>query len=358
MNNPILSFIIPVYNTAQWLRPCVDSVLGQHTAPGQIEIILVDDGSTDESPSICDAFGEKHPDIRVIHKKNGGLSDARNAGIAMAKGHYLTFLDSDDLIAPEALSTLLPFLKREEDACPQLVFLEISDLLPDGATGDYGLHFQRDRLQNRSREEVLAYLSSLPKNPITACGKLIDRQLMAKNEYRFDPGWRSGEDLDFSLGLFMICQRFDCCGGDFYRYRRIREGSITHTTDLKKLNETLAIMEKWIRRAEDQQSPWREAIFAFLSYTYIVMLGVFCRVSDPPHPAREPEATHGEPPGQSAAKNQGPPPDKKHTWRRLQKNKFLLRYGRGKKSRLIRVLHRLIGLKLTSVLLGRYLAWR
>lgn len=94
-----LSIVIPVYNTQNTLPRCMKSILGQTFS--DYEIILVDDGSTDRSPQLCDEYARKDTRISVIHKINGGLSDARNTGIAESKGEYLTFMDSDDAIAPK-----------------------------------------------------------------------------------------------------------------------------------------------------------------------------------------------------------------------------------------------------------------
>ena len=104
MQGPKVSVIIPVYQVENFLRRCVDSVLGQ-TLP-DIEIILVDDGSPDQCPEICDAYAESHDNVRVIHKENGGLSSARNAGMRAASGKYVLFVDSDDWIDPETAAEL------------------------------------------------------------------------------------------------------------------------------------------------------------------------------------------------------------------------------------------------------------
>lgn len=104
MNNPKISVIVPVYNTEEYLDRCVKSITDQ--TYDNIEIILVDDGSKDKCPEMCDKWAEKDSRIKVIHKKNGGLSDARNYGIKEAEGEYLFFADSDDYIEPDMLSFL------------------------------------------------------------------------------------------------------------------------------------------------------------------------------------------------------------------------------------------------------------
>ena len=92
----LISIIVPIYNVEQYLNQCLQSVCSQ--SYDNLEIILVDDGSSDRSPELCDEWAEKDSRIHVIHKQNGGLSDARNTGISCAKGEYIAFVDSDDWI--------------------------------------------------------------------------------------------------------------------------------------------------------------------------------------------------------------------------------------------------------------------
>lgn len=101
---PLISVVVPVYNVAEYLPECVDSIINQTYK--NLEIILVDDGSTDACPDICDEYAKRDSRIRVIHKKNGGLSDARNAGLDICTGEWIGFVDSDDYIAPSMYETL------------------------------------------------------------------------------------------------------------------------------------------------------------------------------------------------------------------------------------------------------------
>ena len=101
---PVISVIVPVYNVEKYLEKCVQSVLAQTFK--EIEILLIDDGSKDASGRLCDQYALKDGRIRVIHKENGGLSDARNRGIMEARGDYLSFIDGDDYIEPDMLGSL------------------------------------------------------------------------------------------------------------------------------------------------------------------------------------------------------------------------------------------------------------
>jgi len=109
----LLSVIIPVYNVETTLNRCVKSVLNQGFS--DMEVILVDDGSPDKCPMMCDEWTHQDKRIRVIHKQNGGLSDARNAGIEVARGEYITFVDSDDWVLPDTYRLLMQWLNEHTD---------------------------------------------------------------------------------------------------------------------------------------------------------------------------------------------------------------------------------------------------
>lgn len=106
----LVSIIVPVYNVEKYLKECIESIINQSFS--NLEIILVDDGSTDESGNICDDFLNKDKRIKVFHKTNGGLSDARNYGINNSSGKYITFVDSDDLISPIFIDVLYNAIKQ------------------------------------------------------------------------------------------------------------------------------------------------------------------------------------------------------------------------------------------------------
>ena len=107
---PLISVIVPIYKVEKYLAICVDSLLRQ--SYGNLEVILVDDGSPDECPAICDKYQNKDNRIKVIHKKNGGLSDARNVGLDIAQGEYVAFVDSDDFVDEDYIYKLYNALQQ------------------------------------------------------------------------------------------------------------------------------------------------------------------------------------------------------------------------------------------------------
>jgi len=132
----LISVIVPVYNVEKYLENCIDSILNQTYK--NLEIILVDDGSTDKSSEICDNYSQQHSNIITIHKKNGGLSDARNKGIDAANGKYISFIDSDDTIDALFFETLYSLIKRY-DCDMSLVFFK--RVYEDGTDKDYDNEF-------------------------------------------------------------------------------------------------------------------------------------------------------------------------------------------------------------------------
>ena len=128
----MISIIVPVYNTGKYLPKCIDSILAQTYR--DFELILVDDGSKDDSGQICDAYAEKDPRIQVIHKSNGGSSSARNLGILKSSGEYIGFIDSDDSIDPDMYEKLMSAVKKTGVKCAQIGRDEIDEqgnIMPD-----------------------------------------------------------------------------------------------------------------------------------------------------------------------------------------------------------------------------------
>ena len=153
VQNPTVSIIVPVYNAAKTLRRCVDSVLRQEFS--DFELLLVDDGSRDDSPAICDEYAQLDGRVQVIHKKNAGVSAARNDALDRARGTYLQFLDSDDWLAPEAARLLVR--AAQESRCD----LVIADFYR--VSGDRISHKgEIDEEGVMTREEFAGYMMENP----------------------------------------------------------------------------------------------------------------------------------------------------------------------------------------------------
>lgn len=154
---PLITVIIPIYNVEKYLRRAVDSVLGQTYR--NLDIILVDDGSPDGCPQICDSYAAREARVRVIHKENGGLSDARNAGLRVAGGDYIAFLDSDDYYAPRFIEILYEEISRHDAQVAVCTYETTKALKPeDGPDFEaYCRQYEQGQIQAvcYDREEML-----------------------------------------------------------------------------------------------------------------------------------------------------------------------------------------------------------
>ena len=213
---PLISIIIPVYNTKKYLPACFASVKNQTYE--NLEIILVDDGSTDGSTKLCDEYKKQDPRVKVIHQKNRGLSAARNAGIKKSTGAYLVFVDSDDTISPDAIEYLYHLIKKYHVKLAIAAVTEVypAHLLHRGA----GFHETvltpaqaLKRMLNEQGFNVSAYL------------KLYARELFAAVEY---PPSMIHEDLGTTYKLIMKCDKIAYGPEPKYQYYQ-RENSITHS---------------------------------------------------------------------------------------------------------------------------------
>ncbi len=220
MRNPLISVIVPVYNIEKYLPRCIESIRKQ--TYNNLEIILVNDGSTDTSGTICDEFAKKDERIRVIHKENGGSSSARNAGIEVAKGEYLGFVDSDDYIESEMYEKMVYAIEETDCGIIQVARDEIDEdgnLMP-------GLCLMPDKMMRYSAEEFMKELL-LHKGDCSFCTKILKRDLFF--EKRFPVGVLNE---DFHLLVKMLKEGENVVSLPYCGYHVFyRIGSNTRKTD-------------------------------------------------------------------------------------------------------------------------------
>ena len=232
-----VSIIVPVYNTAAYLDKCVESIASQTYK--NLEVLLIDDGATDGSGKLCDRWAEKDSRIRVIHKENGGLSDARNAGLERATGDYIAFVDSDDHITADMIEKLLrALLSADADMsiCNCLQVYEDGTPLPEAEEGQI------------IRDEVLSGFAVIEKMPEEmgflyhiAWNKLYRKELFA--EVRFPKG-KLCEDVFIAHRLLAQCGKVACISDSCYYYVQ-RTGSILHSKSSKyELHEAEAFLDR------------------------------------------------------------------------------------------------------------------
>lgn len=261
-----VSVIIPVYNVEKYLRQCVESVLDQDFQ--DYEIILVDDGSTDSSGSVCDDFEKKYASVRVNHKKNGGLSDARNTGIDMAQGKYILFLDSDDYWEQkDCLERLVVKAERQELDILNFrykKYLENTDTyiecLPDINEAEIEISADKtDILKNMMQYGL--YLSS-------ACNKMLRTEWVKEHGLYFRKGITS-EDIDWCARCMLSAAKIGYINLSCYVYRQ-RNGSISNSLQYRNINDLKNNILECVRLGKDlkQNDPFREVYYTFVAYQY------------------------------------------------------------------------------------------
>ena len=219
--NELISVIVPIYNVEEYLPNCIESILRQTYK--HLEIVLVDDGSPDRCGEICEEYAKKDDRIRVIHKENGGLSDARNKGMSIATGKYFTFIDSDDYISEDYVEYLYKLLK-EHDADISVCDLIMTSSMKETEQKDSKSVFKY------SVDEALEAMLYAKVFSTSADAKLYKRELFEGVEY---PIGKYMEDLFTTYRLICKSKRI-VCGKRVCYYYYHREGSITQSVFSEK----------------------------------------------------------------------------------------------------------------------------
>ncbi|MGV3461102.1 MAG: glycosyltransferase family 2 protein [Flavobacterium sp.] len=212
--NPEVSIVVPVYNVEHYLDKCIESMLAQTYT--NFEVVLVNDGATDNSGKICDAWAQKDSRIKVVHKQNGGVASARNAGIEKSKGEYLYFVDPDDYIVPNLLQENIESCKGK--AYDIIIFGFVKDTVKaDGSVTQEPVYANNMALDNQEeiRSGLVEYLSS--SNGFSLWTKIVRKGLFTENGIEF-PKMRRGEDIFVSLDLYRNAKSIKINKGAYYHY--------------------------------------------------------------------------------------------------------------------------------------------
>ncbi len=263
-----ISVIVPIYRVEKFLPQCIESVLNQTFT--DFELILVDDGSPDRCPAICDEAAERDARVRVIHQANAGLSAARNAGIEAAHGAWLSFVDSDDYIAPHFCEKLYQTAQRTNADC---VMCSVQNVDESGKLIDSALMRVADEV--KTGREVLRKIGRDDVTPyLTAWNKLYRRKLF--NTLRY-PAGRQNEDVFVFAELFCQVQRAVCVAEPLYFYRKRIDSIMNSAVTLRNLDEMWAYVNCFEHLQQDnEESILKETekrVFAKLT-------GVYYRVTE------------------------------------------------------------------------------
>ncbi|MBR6109440.1 MAG: glycosyltransferase family 2 protein [Clostridia bacterium] len=283
MSGPMFSIIIPVYNTEKELERCVRSVTNQTFR--NLEIILVDDGSRDNSEAICDALAAEDERIKVIHQKNSGCSEARNSGIRAANGEYLLFLDSDDMWdETDAMERLCQII---EEKPVDVICFGVKIYEDDGIFVKARIP-EEPKKEDNTKEEVLRGLIYSNQYFSASYVKALKREFFFDNELFFLKGLLSGEDGEWSARIMVTCRSIAVFQSAFYRRIRRKEGGITSAIGKKNILDVFAAIDNGLRfvdqRAENEAL--KQLYLEYWAYQYAMLFGLAYRLhSDSEYPA-------------------------------------------------------------------------
>lgn len=217
----LVSVIIPIYNTEKYLSKCINSVIDQ--SYNNVEIILIDDGSTDSSGRICDQYQKHNAKVRVVHTKNKGLSAARNIGIVESKGDYITFLDSDDMLHPRALEIMMGEMQGNQQTIVACSYVKIEE--------NEKIIFQQEDVVNTEVIDSESAVNALIGNDtcncdiVIVCAKLFPRKVFVDNQFQVGV-WH--EDEMIAHKLLLMADKIIWIKNKLYFYTQ-RTDSFMHT---------------------------------------------------------------------------------------------------------------------------------
>ena len=323
---PFLSIIIPIYNVEAYLRQCIDSVLEQKL--DDYELILVDDGSPDNCPQICDEYAEKYPQIQVIHQENGGSSAARNSGLRAAEGKYIVFIDSDDWWNPEVrVSNLIMEVKKN----PEVDMFLFSGF--DYVEGE-GFFDRTDSIRNVTLSVIDAVtyyrtMLSLGNLQVHAATKILKKDFVLEHGLLFPMGI-TGEDNEWMIRLLRSNPRVKILTESLYIYRCGRTGSVSNTIKEKNVSDLLRIVENSIAyyRNPESNRQLEEYELCFCAYLWFCALGLCAKVKRS---------------------------EQDQLWPLFEKTAAVCQYSNSKKTGLAYQTCKLFGVRNTSRILGMYI---
>lgn len=323
-----ISFVVPVYNVEKYMRQCIDSLLAQTYQ--DIELLLIDDGSTDNSPAICEEYSTKDERVFTFHKENGGLSDARNYGLTKANGDFVAFVDSDDYWSDEyQLQLLIDKINDYKGCVDVLQFNIIEYFQSENRRVEWPL-FHESLLDKCERTEMIISLASSNKMPMSACSKLIKKEFLLDNNIIFKKGLIS-EDVPWFLELLLRAKYFVFVNNYVYVYRKNVLSSISSGFSDKKYNDLFSILSietSKIENNDEWTSEQKKALLSFMAYEFAILLGLSYYYDKS---------------------------IRKIKWRELKKFSYLLKYNCNPKVKKVSCLYNILGMGLTSFVLHVYL---
>ena len=266
----LISVVVPIYNVELYIERCINSLLAQTYK--KLEIILVDDGSTDSSPKFCDRYCEMYDNVKVVHKENGGLSSARNAGIEQMSGKYVLFIDSDDFIDQDMISRLYSVAQEQNADIVTCQFIKYYEDRPE----EY--YSEKKEMSIWTGEEALAQMFYPGGIGWSACNKLYRSELFAHVRYVEGIYW---EDMATTYLLYEQCKKVVETPYRLYYYC-IRTTGITGNKSSKRAHDAICTIETVSAYFENHYPHLAMFPHAFYGKTAPNFLATLCKNGDYP----------------------------------------------------------------------------
>lgn len=325
------SIIIPVYNSEKYIERCVNSIINQGYP--DIEIILVDDGSTDKSGVLVDTFAKKYEFVKVVHKENGGVSSARNLGLTISTGDYILFMDNDDYLVGENAFFEINAQLMESHA--ELLMFDVTRSPEEGGRPSI-LH--REAVFGQPLFQALENLIRADKLARAVWAKCIKREVILENNLTFPEGMRN-EDIDFTARLIRAIHKIDWYPKVLYVWT-IREGQQSSVKQSEsEINDLFEIMIDNLNQSDYfRDMHEREAYLAHLSWPFVVLLGYL----------KDYSLSHKNGKERIAAQSK---------LEILRKYKDILLYNWYPKTKPVSRIYRFMGFRFTVFCLGKKMQW-
>lgn len=268
---PLISFIIPIYNVEKYLHKCVDSIINQEI--DNYEILLINDGSNDRSPQICDNYAKQYSNVKVFHTENRGQSAARNTGIMNSNGKYIFFIDSDDYYIDGALRYFKDVIDENLDVDLVLgkirIFYENSDRMHAKT-----VYKNLKAINGMSGEKAFQYLVKTNQFLVSPYSFMVKRSILVDNHILFDEKMRCAEDIFFTPQVYFKAKKVVGIDEFFLMYRKNREDQLTHNITLEKEKSVLFAIDKSVNEVDSYKiDKVTKAVFKrYLSSIYVTSL--------------------------------------------------------------------------------------
>ena len=268
----MISIIIPVYNASDFVSHTITSILNNTIQPKQI--IIVDDGSTDDSYRICKNFALSHEHITLIHQKNGGVSSARNCGLKYATSEYIWFVDADDWIMPDSIYVINEFLsKNERYYQPDILFSNMIVLgNPAIAQDKFIYHYNTEFLnENKNKDDLFYYLYETINIGWVIWRHIYRLEFIVQNQLVFDENLIMFEDMDWLMKVLIKAKRVSALNQTIYAYSNNNQNSLTRQKRTMRLyNDYATICIKWFRYFQNnmEEGKGRNALLKNISDSY------------------------------------------------------------------------------------------